>query len=150
MKMNQLLRRNNLRNRIHIKDIIESILPNREMMKLLIMVDIRLCTNVITITHHMEMREEVEEHCKLIILMVQTLILKMDLSIKHQLQDQKDMIINSQLDKKQELIISNQIEKPDLIINHNQLKKKQDLNQYMLQRDIIEMEADTTVDKIKR
>jgi len=87
MKMNQLLKRNNQINRIYIKDIIESILPNREMMKLLIMVDIKLCTNVITITHHMEMREEVEEHFKLMTLMVQTLILKMDLSTKDQLLD---------------------------------------------------------------
>ena len=68
------------------------------------------------------------------------------------------MIINSQLDKKQELIISNQIEKQDLIINHSQLEKhlimnNQDLitnNQCKLQSTIIEMEANTTEDKIKR
>jgi len=85
MKMNLLLRRINQRNRICIKDIVEFILPNKEMMKLLIMVDIRLCTNVIMIL--IEMREEVEEPCKLMILMVQTLVLKMDLSTKDHLPD---------------------------------------------------------------
>ena len=141
MMMNLLLRRINQRNRTYIKDIIESVLPNREMKKLLIMVDIRLCTNVIT--KLIEMREVVEELCKLMILMVQTLILMMDLSTKDHLLDQMDMIINSQLEKKQ-----------DLTISHNQFKKKQDLmttSLCMLQSStIIEMEADSMEDKIKR
>ena len=76
-RKNQLLK-NQRRNRICIKDIGEFTLPNKETMKLLIMVDIRSCTNVIT--KRTVIREEVEELCRLMTSWVQTAVLKMDLS----------------------------------------------------------------------
>ena len=90
--MKNRLFRNNPRNyRIYIKDIIEFILQNRKMMKLLIMVDTRLCINVIrkVMGTKTMMREEVEELCKRMILWVQTVI---KIIMKN-----KDLITNNQL-----------------------------------------------------
>ena len=131
MKMNQL-HKNQQRNKISIKDIDEFTLQNKEMMKLLIMEDIRSCTNVII--KHIEIREEVEEHFRLMISWVQILTLTVDLNINIQKQDKRDMIINNQQEKNLGLIIKS------LFIFQNIMKVKV----------IIEMEADSMEDKAKR